>query len=195
MWQALKQLFTLDEFVVNEQPLPVMSAGALLPAGMRQATGGAEDRQASGISVELDLKTQIENLLLEQVRLTEKAKHLESNRVGDDEFGRFARQALPFLDNFYRLLELARENPPSEEVDSWLRNVEALYFRLVNLLETYGFVFINSVGKKIDLDYHEVIEYRSSPDHAPDTVIRELQKGVVFRGRLLRDAKVIVAAN
>lgn len=166
-----------------------------MPEGLRPAAEGDSTQTMGVAGGDLDLKTQIENLLLEQVRLTEKAKHLESRRVGDDEFGRFVKQALPFLDNFHRLLELARENPPSEEVDSWLRNVEALYFRLVNLLETYGFVFINSVGKKIDLDYHEVIEYRASPDHAPDTVIRELQKGVVFRGRLLRDAKVIVAAN
>lgn len=120
--------------------------------------------------------------MVEQVRLAEQARILESRKGSDDEFGRFIRQALPFLDNFYRLLELARENPPSDEVTNWLKNVEALYFRIVNLLENYGLVFINSLGKKVDFNLHEVVDVRRSREHPPETVIKELQKGVVFGG-------------
>lgn len=105
------------------------------------------------------------------------------------------RQVLPFLDNYAHLLDLAREHPPSEEITNWLRSVEALYFRIVNLLESYGLRFINSIGKVVDLDYHEVIDYRPTLQHPHNTIIKELQKGVVFRGRLLRDAKVVVACN
>lgn len=142
-----------------------------------------------------DLLTQLADIMLEQVKLADKARRLEARGAGDDEFGRFVRQALPFLDNFARLLDMAREYPASEELNNWLKSVEALYFRLVNLLESFGLVFINSIGKPVDLDFHEVVEYRNTREHSHNTVIRELQKGIVFRGRLIRDAKVVVACN
>jgi molecular chaperone GrpE len=180
---ALLDYINPREFAVDEQPLPIWQEDVGATAQGQDVEPGASQ----------DLLTQMQHLLLEQVRLAERAKFLEKNKGNDDEFGRFARQALPFLDNFHRLLELARENPPSDEVMQWLKNVEALYFRIVSLLENFGVVFINSAGKPVDLNYHEVVEVRRSDEYPPDTVIKELQKGVVFRGRLLRDAKVIVS--
>jgi molecular chaperone GrpE len=142
-----------------------------------------------------DLLSQMAALLVEQVRLTERARQLETSKAGDDEFGRFIRQALPFLDNFSRLLDMAREYPPSEELNNWLKSVEALYYRIINLLESYGLRFINSIGKVVNLDLHEVVDYRLTDQYPHDTIMKEMQKGVVFRGRLLRDAKVVVACN
>lgn len=141
-----------------------------------------------------DLVTEVGHLLLEQVRLEQKAKMLESGQ-GGDEFAKFAKQVLPFMDNFWRLLELAREHPPSDELTNWLTNFESLYFRFVRLMESFGFVFINSLGKEVNLDYHEVVEYRPTTEHPHNYIIKELEKGVVFRNRLLRDAKVVVAYN
>jgi molecular chaperone GrpE len=143
-----------------------------------------------------DLFSQVARLMLDQVRLEQKARVLESGgQRGDDEFARFVRQALPFLDNFWRLLEMAREQPPSEELKNWLASVESLYFRIVRLLENYGLVFISSLGKEVNLDYHEVVEYRPSREAPHNHIIKELEKGAVFRSRLLRDAKVVVACN
>ncbi len=64
--------------------------------------------------------------------------------MGGDEFGRFVRGLLPFMDNFAHLLDMAREKPPSAELTNWLKGVEALYFRIVSLMETYDLRFINS---------------------------------------------------
>lgn len=139
--------------------------------------------------------SQMEALLLEQVRLAEKARLLEMKGAGNDEFGRFVKQLLPFLDNFAHLLDMARERPPSEEVNNWLKSVEALYFRITSLLETFDLRFVNSIGKEVNLDIHEVIDYRFTDQFPHNTVIKEHSKGVVFRGHLLRDAKVVVACN
>jgi molecular chaperone GrpE (heat shock protein) len=56
-------------------------------------------------------------------------------------------------------------------------------------------VFINSVGKEVNLDCQDVIEYRPTTNHPHNYVIKELERGAVFRNRLIRDAKVIVAYN
>ncbi|HPK04006.1 MAG TPA: nucleotide exchange factor GrpE [Candidatus Sumerlaeota bacterium] len=143
-----------------------------------------------------DLLTQMTELLAEQARLELKTRQLEMNAgAGDDEFGRFVRQLLPFVDNYSHLLDMAREQSHDPELDAWLRNIEALYFRIIRLLEDFGLRFISSVGKQVDLDYQEVVEYRRTDEYPHNTVIRELQKGAVFRGKLLRDAKVVVACN
>jgi molecular chaperone GrpE (heat shock protein) len=50
-------------------------------------------------------------------------------------------------------------------------------------------------GKLVNFDIHDVVEYRRTNQYPHNTVIKELQKGVVFRDRLLREAKVVVACN
>jgi molecular chaperone GrpE len=193
----LKRTFFPELFVIDERPeevyVPVLRESVVEAAAEGTGAGSVEGENGQGAGD--DLFAEISRLLLEQVRLEQKAKHLESGQRGDDEFARFIRQALPFLDNFWRLLEMAREHPPSDELKNWLGNVESLYFRIVRLLESYGLVFMNAVGKEVNLDYHEVIEYRPSKEHPHNQVIKEMEKGVVFRSRLLRDAKVVVAFN
>ena len=193
---AIGKLFP-EEFVIDERPvavlpsatvnhpLPAVKAGSALSPGDLYFNPGRRQ----------DLLTQLSALLVEQVVLADRARRLEQRAPADDEFGRFVRGALPFLDNFARLLDLAREKPPSGELDAWLRSVEALYFRIVKLLEDYGLRFVNSLGKGVDLDLHEVVEYRKTDAYPHNVVIKEVQKGVVFRGHPIRDARVVVACN
>ena len=203
---AWHQRLLPEQFVIDEQPLPVCRPehpspdqppvpGALLPVeaifeeGIPPANGSAAPASPD------DLLTQVMRVLSEQQELAAKASRLEKAGSGSDEFGRFVRNLLPFMDNFAHLLDLARENPPSDELTGWLSSVEALYFRATNLLESYGLRFINSAGKVVNLDIHDVVEYRQTDQYPHNTVIKELQKGVVFRDRLIREAKVVVACN
>ncbi|MGB9690864.1 MAG: nucleotide exchange factor GrpE [Candidatus Sumerlaeaceae bacterium] len=112
-----------------------------------------------------------------------------------EELEKFIRQLLPTLDAFDRVLAMARAYPKNDEIDNWLKAVESIYYRLLRLLESYGLQQLNTVGKKVDLNIHDVVEYRPSTEHPHDTVISERQKAYMFRGKLLRDAKVVVAYN
>jgi molecular chaperone GrpE len=191
----LKKTLFPETFVIDETPEPIFREEAK-PVREGEAGGAAENEAAPAPPWERggdDLLSEFSRMLLEQVRLEQKAKILEAGKGGDDEFAKFVKQALPFLDNFWRILEMARERPPTEEMKNWLASVESLYFRLVKLLDGFGLVFMNSLGNEVNLDYHEVVEYRPSREHADNQVIKELEKGVVFRGRLLREAKVVVA--
>lgn len=184
------------EFVVDEQPLQVFRAGddaAVVVDEAEPAQGGSSAVPDAAQSQ--DLLTQVMQILVDQDELARKAKYLETRQGGNDEFGKFVRHLLPFLDNFAHLLDLARQHPPSDEMTNWLRGVEALYFRIVSLMESYDLRFINSAGKLVNLDIHDVVEYRRTDQYPHNTIIKELQKGVVFRDRLLREAKVVVACN
>jgi molecular chaperone GrpE len=191
LWEWKEKLLP-DEFVIDEQPLDVfrLDEAAVAVAEPDEAPD-ADDPLPSA----QDLLTQVVQILVDQDNLARKARFLETRQVGNDEFGRFVRGMLPFMDNFAHLLDLAREHPPSDEMTNWLSGVEALYFRIVSLMESYGLRFINSMGKVVNFDIHEVVEYRRTNQYPHNTVMKELQKGVVFRDRLLREAKVVVACN
>lgn len=194
--RLLKRAMFPEEFVIDEPRESVFRPESLLddmPISIGEEEAGQTRPEHPWEREGEDLVSQVGKLLYEQLRLEQRTKMLESGERLDDEFARFVRAALPFLDNFWRLLELAREHPPSDELKNWLSNVESLYFRLVRLLENHGLVFINSVGKEVNLDLHEVVEYRPTTEYPHNYVIKELERGVVFRNRLLRDAKVVVA--
>ena len=133
--------------------------------------------------------------LRENQRLHDIALELETRRDKPEEAERLIKSLLPTLDGFDRVLHLGRSYPQDEAIDNWLKSVESIYFRLLNTLENFGLHQMHVVGSKVDLNLHEVVEYRPSADHANDTVISERQKGYILNGKLLRDAKVVVAYN
>jgi hypothetical protein len=142
-----------------------------------------------------DLISLVNEVMIENERLADLTSLLEEKSGSSEDLVRFIKSLLPFLDSLERVLFLARNHPPSEEVDNWLRTVEGIYFRILNTLERFGLKAIETVGKKVNLDVHEVVEYRPSNEYPHNTVITERQKGYIFRGKILRDAKVVVAYN
>lgn len=134
--------------------------------------------------------------LRERERLEDLNRELERGGVdGGVQMERLMRALLPTLDGFDRVLHLGRSYPQGEVIDNWLKSVESIYFRLLSSLETFGLYQMHAVGSRVDLNLHEVVEYRPSDDHGNDVVMSERQKGYIFNGKLLRDAKVVVAYN
>lgn len=142
-----------------------------------------------------DVLSMAQETLRENERLHEVARQLEQRRDNPDETERLIKSLLPTLDGFDRVLHLGRSYPQGEVIDNWLKSVESIYFRLLNTLENYGLYQMRTVGSPVDLNLHEVVEYRPSSDHPNDRVISERQKGYILNGKLLRDAKVVVAYN
>ena len=165
-----------EEFVVDEKPVPIFLSREEGKEDLCEAhqQGHARKRAAAGPDT------------------TQLAESVPSNPLN---WRSLFETLLPTLDGFDRVLSAARGYEGSEEIDNWLKSIESLYFRMLRMLESYGLFQIQAVGKKVDLNMHEVVEYRSSANYGNDIVISERQKGYVFRGRLLRDAKVVVAHN
>jgi molecular chaperone GrpE len=172
--KTLLRHFVSNEFVIDEQPLPVYLS---------------QDEDSADL-VELTTK-----ILSENERLQSLNRELQQRSASPADLEKLIRSLLPTLDSFDRVLHLARSYPQSEAMDNWLKSVESIYFRMLTLLESYGLFQLKSVGAKVDLNMHEVVEYRPSAEHPHETIISERQKGYVFRGKLLRDAKVVVAYN
>lgn len=142
-----------------------------------------------------DLGETISRLMRDNADLLQEVENLKQSSSGSAETGKLLKSLLPTLDGFDRVLHLGRAYPQDDTIDNWLKSVESIYFRLLNTLENYGLYQLKTVGSKVNLNLHEVVEYRPSIDYPNDTIIRERQKGYILHGRLLREAKVIVAYN
>jgi molecular chaperone GrpE len=94
------------------------------------------------------------------------------------------------------VLEFGRNSGiEGEEFQNWLEAVGGVSVRLNRVLERVGLTPISSVGTEVDLAIHDVVATVRNNNYPENTVVEERQKGYYFRGRLLRDAKVVVALS
>jgi molecular chaperone GrpE len=98
------------------------------------------------------------------------------------------KKLLPVLDSF----ELALKSGQccSKEDEKIVKGMEMIYSQLSQLLKNDGLRQIDSVGKKFDPYYHEVLMVEEDGKRDDDIVVEELQKGYMFNGKVLRYSKV-----
>ena len=51
---------------------------------------------------------------------------------------------------------------------------------------------IESEGKSFDINFHEALMERNDPEKPPESVLEELQKGYMYRNKVIRHSKVVV---
>ena len=54
---------------------------------------------------------------------------------------------------------------------------------------------IESVGKPFDVHYHEALMQKKADKVEPHTVLEELEKGYLYKDRVIRHTKVIVSED
>ncbi|MCX7012211.1 MAG: nucleotide exchange factor GrpE [Candidatus Sumerlaeota bacterium] len=181
MREWVSRVVFADEFRVDEKPEPVFESALSLRAS-----------EEAG-----DLLTTISEMMLAREGMAEMSEQLKAcqSEAGGQEFDRFIRRILPRLDGFDRILEGLRSMPPTPEVNNWLQTLEGLYFKLQGDLVSVGLVPMETVGKLVNLECMEVIDYRPTNDYPHNMVIQEVKRGWRYKGKPLRDAKVVVACN
>jgi molecular chaperone GrpE len=137
-------------------------------------------------------KVELQNLLLRRTAEFDNfRKRTERERT---EFAEFAasdavKALLPILDDFERALQ--QECADAE----YARGVELIYQRLFDALKKLGLEPLESEGKPFDPNLHHAIEMVETEEHEDHTVVADLMRGYLFKGRLLRPAMVKVAVR
>lgn len=194
-----RRLFPSDEFQIDEKPFAVLEAS--LAGTSANGTNGAPDRENEGTPADAppipDVVTLLSEILAENSRLNEgRDKESPPDDPQQDEFAQFAPEVSAFIDAIESVLHLARTNDLPEAIEGWLDSVDSAYTRkLKPALEKHDLIIMDCIGQEVDFNIHDVIEYRRTKDHPHNTVIEERRKGILFRGRVMRDAKVVVACN
>jgi len=97
---------------------------------------------------------------------------------------------LPILDN----LELAEKKlPKGLKDDENVKGLLQIKAQFKDILKNQGIEEIESLGKKFDPSFHEVVEEVEIKDKESGVVIEEVQKGYQIHGKVLRPAKVKVS--
>lgn len=100
------------------------------------------------------------------------------------------KELLPGIDNIERAMDQTQE---VNSVESLLEGVALTRDGLLATLEKFGVKAIESLGQPFDPNIHEAIAMEETDAVEPNFVLREFQKGYVYKDRLLRPAKVLVS--
>lgn len=103
----------------------------------------------------------------------------------------FARELLPVLDNLQRALDAALEQADEGPLS---RGMALVRSQMLDVLGRSGILPIEAMGRPFDPHFHESLGQQPRSDVTPDTVIEVLEPGYRFHDRVLRPARVIVAA-
>jgi len=95
---------------------------------------------------------------------------------------------LPIIDN----LELALKNV--HEHTEFVKGIELIYSQLFSIMEAQGVEIISTEKATFDPYFHEAL-LKVESDLPENTILEEFQKGYLFKGQVLRHAKVKISAG
>jgi molecular chaperone GrpE len=100
------------------------------------------------------------------------------------------KELLPTIDNLERAVEQGRT---ADDVSVLLEGVELTLNGLVASLEKFGLKPVSDAGAPFDPNYHEALAMEPSEEIPENHILREFQKGYLYKDRLIRAAKVVVS--
>ncbi len=121
-------------------------------------------------------------------------KRIEKERedVAIEGKGKLLCEMIAVADDLDRSIAASKKN---HDAQSLSKGVDMVHKKLMSILAKEGIEKIECSGKQFDPRLHEAVAVRESKDIKDNTVIEELEKGYVFRNKVLRPAKVRVARN
>ena len=190
-----------------EQELPnaTQDVAALSPeaqAALESAATAPKEGEAAAAPAADSLAAERDRLAREKEELQDRylrlaaefdnfRKRIERERLEALEYAAMGavKALLPVLDDFERALK-------SRSSDAeYARGVELIYQRMYDAMKKLGLEPLEAEGRPFDPNFHEAVERVVDPNVEQDTVVAELQRGYLFKGRLLRAALVRVAVK
>ena len=98
------------------------------------------------------------------------------------------------IDNF-DLTVNALKNDNDDKVQNIVKGIDMIRTQFLDVLKQNGLSEVESLGKIFDPNFHEAVAQAPAEGKRDQEIITEYQRGFTLNGRLLRDAKVVVANN
>ena len=99
---------------------------------------------------------------------------------------------LPVIDDFERSLQHMDD---AKDVESIKTGVKLVYDKLMKILDEQGVKKIEAVGQPFNVELHEAVMQRKDENTKPHTVLDELEKGYMYKDKVIRHTKVIVSED
>ena len=108
----------------------------------------------------------------------------------------FAKETLNLIDNLERsklILENDEVLKNSEALKKTLDHFDIINKDMVSILSKNGITPIDSIGKKLDPNFHQAMMEIEDDQKEPGTIVQVIQKGFMMKDRLLRPSLVGVS--
>jgi len=108
----------------------------------------------------------------------------------------FAKETLNLIDNLERSKQILESDDilkNSEALKKTLEHFDIINKDMVSILSKNGITPIDSIGKKLDPNFHQTMMEIEDDQKEPGTIIQEVQKGFMMKDRLLRPSLVGVS--
>jgi molecular chaperone GrpE len=108
----------------------------------------------------------------------------------------FAKETLSLMDNLERskqILESDEALKNSDALKKTLEHFDIINKDMVSILSKNGITSLDSIGKKLDPNFHQAMMEIDDDQKEPGTIIQEIQKGFMMKDRLLRPSLVGVS--
>jgi len=104
----------------------------------------------------------------------------------------FITKILPVIDDFERSLDHISDAESAEAIKD---GIMLVYNKLLKILDEQGVKKIDSVGKPFNVDYHDALMQIKDDTVPVHTVVEEVEKGYMYKDKVIRHAKVIVSED
>ena len=137
---------------------------------------------------------------LEEKILMMSADNVNYRKRKDEEVSRLLKfcnediikDLLPVADNFERALKLAEDHTEPEFV-KFTEGYQMVYCSIQNILEKFDVKAIDGANKPFDPVYHNAVIMEQKEGVEPGYVIEVLQKGYLYKDKVIRPAMVKVS--
>ena len=138
-----------------------------------------------------------EKLLRTLADMENQRRRFEKERQEAFEFGgfNFAKESLSLLDNIDRATTSFKNDDSlknNKDLDKILDGIEIVKKDLVSIFKKNDIEKIDSINKKFDPNFHQAMLEVEDDTKDSGTVVQEIQKGYMMKGRLLRPSLVSV---
>ncbi|MEL6329231.1 MAG: nucleotide exchange factor GrpE [Planctomycetota bacterium] len=168
---------------------------ALARAGELEVPAGADDLAAALIAVADARDSHLEKLQYTAADFHNFRRRAQNNEIEAKRQGitGVVQSILSVMDNFDLALQQDSEKVSVEQIQS---GVEVIKNDLLRVLSGFGVVVIEAApGEEFDPGRHEAVMQQPAGEVAAGGVIQTLQAGYALGERVIRPAKVIVAAG
>ena len=125
-------------------------------------------------------------------------RRFEKEREDAFNYGGFAlaKETLNLIDNLERSKKIIESDETLKNSDTLKKTLE--HFDIINkdmisILSKNGITPLDSIGKKLDPNFHQAMMEIEDDQKEPGTIIQEIQKGFMMKDRLLRPSLVGVS--
>ncbi|RUM62223.1 MAG: nucleotide exchange factor GrpE [Persephonella sp.] len=115
----------------------------------------------------------------------------EKEEAKDEGALRVIKSFIEIVDNFEKALESAKT---ATDINAFIKGVQMIHYQLNRFLQDHGMEKIEVCGEFNPIE-HEAIETVKAEEHQPNSIVKVIQTGYKYKGKVIRPAKVVVAVE